>query len=245
MEKRVMQSLLFLQITNQLVLSCKKTINAYLMRIGKGSSNIVLKAIENDMALASNNNRETAVRVKRGLNSDNKSQLDFLTTLNSCLLLRKQYRDQFRHLRDALGGSHTLQHIAAAPLGMSSKKYPSPSLGSTASNRALTSSNLSPSLSQQDKGRLRKSSMSCVCLTGIAFTDDEAVIGYFDVFTQRLHNLMEMIETLKQLSQLEMMSSGLPIFDHKVKGKKVTDEGFDEPKGNGTISEIIEEIEEG
>lgn len=144
-----MQSLLFLQITNQLVLSCKKTINAYLMRIGKGSSNIVLKAIENDMALASNNNRETAVRVKRGLNSDNKSQLDFLTTLNSCLLLRKQYRDQFRHLRDALGGSHTLQHIAAAPLGMSSKKYPSPSLGSTASNRALTSSNLSPSLSRK------------------------------------------------------------------------------------------------
>ena len=119
------------------------------MRIGKGSSNIVLSAIENDMALTSNNNTETAVRTKKGLNSDNKSNLDFLSTLNSCLLLRKQYRDQFRHLRDALGGSHTLQHIAAAPAGSSSKKYPSPSLASTGSNKALTSSNLSPSFSRK------------------------------------------------------------------------------------------------
>ena len=98
---------------------------------------------------------------------------------------------------------------------------------------------------EQDKGRLRKSSTSSISLTGIAFTDDEAIIGYFDLFTQRIHNLMEIIETLKQLSQLEMTSSGLPIFDHKLKGKKITDEGFDEPKRNGTFTEIIEEMEEG
>ena len=120
------------------------------MRIGKGSSNIVLSAIENDMALASNNNNtEAAVRTKKGINADNKLNLDFLTTLNSCLLLRKQYRDQFRHLRDALGGSHTLQHIAAAPAATSGKKHASPSLASTSSNKALTSSNLSPSFSRK------------------------------------------------------------------------------------------------
>ena len=56
---------------------------------------------------------------------------------------------------------------------------------------------------------------------------------------------MEIIETLKQLYQLEMTSSGLPIFDHKGKGKKITDERFEEPKRDGTFTEIIEEIEEG
>lgn len=148
-----------LQITNQLVISCKKAINMYLNQYNQKSNhcnqtstnthqkstNIVWNGIENDIlqvpnTLPSSAFTETAAKPKRATQQDELSNQDFLTTLNACLSLHKQYRDQLRHLRDSLGGSHALQHVPVASVGNSVKKYTSPSLGniSVASSKALT-----------------------------------------------------------------------------------------------------------
>lgn len=138
------------QITNQLVMSCKKSINSYLHQCDQKSNNIVWNGIEMDIdqSLSSTQSidfSDSPVKTKRGMQHDD--SVDFLHALNSCLVLHKQYRDQLRNLRDSLGGSHLLQHVPATSFSHSVKKYASPSLGnvSVASNKAHTY-NLSPSL---------------------------------------------------------------------------------------------------
>ena len=133
-------------------MSCKRSINSYLNQCNQKSVNTVWNAIQNDMLQSHGSSQsstitESPVKSKRGTQPDDSTNWDFLTTLNACLLLHKQYRDQIRHLRDSLGGSHALQHVPATSVGSYGKKYASPSLGnvSVASSKALT--NFSPSLS--------------------------------------------------------------------------------------------------
>ena len=59
-----------------------------------------------------------------------------------------------------------------------------------------------------------QSSVSTVygALTGIAFTDDEQIIGHLDRFIQRVRSMIDIIETLKQLNDLVVSTRGLPIF---------------------------------
>ena len=116
------------------------------------SSNSVWDAIENDISQSEeasqlNTPIESPVRAKRGAQQQEFTvKQDLLTILNSCLLLHKQYRDQLRHLRDSLGGSHALQHVAATSLMNSAKKYTSTSLGSiNVGSLKPQMANLSPS----------------------------------------------------------------------------------------------------
>ena len=78
-----------------------------------------------------------------------------------------------------------------------------------------------------ERGRIGTASVASGILTGIAFTDEEAIIGYFDLFAHRVHNLIDIVDTVKQFSQLQVTAGGLPILSPKqrqIKGE------------NGTIS---------
>ena len=120
-----------LQITNQLVLGCKRSINAYLTQYSQRSPNNVWSAIENYISQSEDNAlNESPVKARKGAQPDAIAKQDFLAILSSCLLLHKQYQDQLRHLKDSLGGSHGLSHISAASFSNSAKKYTSPSFAS-------------------------------------------------------------------------------------------------------------------
>ena len=131
---------------------CKSSISASLTHYNQMSSNSVWDAIESDISQSEeaaqlNTTIEAPVKTKRGAQQqDVIVKQDLLTILNSCLLLHKQYRDQLRHLKDSLGGSHTLQHVPATSLINSAKKYTSPSLGSiNMGSIKPPTANLSPS----------------------------------------------------------------------------------------------------
>lgn len=66
-----------------------------------------------------------------------------------------------------------------------------------------------------DKGRMRPVSALSGIITGIAISDEDAIIGYFDLFAQRVHNIIDLIETLRQFSNLKLTSAGLPVLDFK------------------------------
>lgn len=91
-----------------------------------------------------------------------------------------------------------------------------------------------------DKERKRVASPMCGILTGIAFTDEDSIIGYFDVFAQRVHNLIELIETLKQFSQLTHTASGLPIlsFETSPDGIEVDYEKISETEEDDHVENV-------
>ncbi len=61
----------------------------------------------------------------------------------------------------------------------------------------------------------RSHSAASGILTGIAFTDEEAIIGHLDLFSHRVHNLVEIVETVKEFAQLVVSATSLPIIDQE------------------------------
>eukprot|EP00795_Rhopilema_esculentum_P017364 gene17364-8957_t len=244
--------IVFAKITNQLVMSCRRAINSYLKRFTQHDAAVsVWNAVESDIVNPSHSGLESSIKSKKGTAQEGSASWDFITTLRSCLQLHKQYRDQIRHLKDSLGGSHALQHIPALSFGNTMKKYASPSLGniSTASSK-VNASNISPPLLPSERGRIGTASVASGILTGIAFTDEEAIIGYFDLFAHRVHNLIDIVDTVKQFSQLQVTAGGLPILSPKqrqIKGENGTTSAPGKPEKSDLFDEapIVFDSEDG
>eukprot|EP00794_Sanderia_malayensis_P000407 gene407-1042_t len=231
--------IIFAKVTNQLVISCKRTIQqAILKKYNSDSPHAIWQAIQRHITQQTTDTNKPQFKPRKGAHQSDTAQGDFLALLNSCLYLQKQVRDQVRYLKDALGGAHSLQHVPASSFGLV-KKYGSPSVGniSVASSR-LMNSNMSPGLLAPEKPSNRAQSAASVILTGISFTDEEAIIGHLDLFSHRVHNLIEIIETVKEFSHLAESVSGLPVID--VRGKSDEDE-VEVTKSSENGDAIIEE----
>ncbi len=96
-----------------------------------------------------------------------------------------------------------------------------------------------------DKNMNRSQSVASGILTGISFTDEEAIIGHLDLFSQRLHNITEIIETVKDFSQLVGSAIGLPVIDAEYIVDDVEDPGEYVDKNERDLVVISEEDQEG
>ena len=47
-------------------------------------------------------------------------------------------------------------------------------------------------------------------LTGVSFSDDDYMLHHLDIFAQRIHQMVDLIETLKQLHKFAETSKDLP-----------------------------------
>ena len=86
-------------------------------------------------------------------------------------------------------------------------------------------------------------------LTGIALTDEDSIIGHLDLFNQRVLNLIEIMETLKEFTLLRSSAAGLPVVTteadlHESDKEAISDDDdkFVYENNNGVIEEEDEGI---
>ncbi|XP_048577711.1 dynein axonemal heavy chain 8 isoform X3 [Nematostella vectensis] len=193
--------LLFSKITNQLVTACKNYLRATTMTCEEDK--LWTRVQEETEACASGHTIQAKPKAKKKGHKEHITPQDerFLTRLNVCLTLQKQYRDMLRSLRDSLGGSHSL---SITPSGVGpGKKQP---IGGSNSN-VMTPSNTYPVhtrllISQNSRLKGDHESVTSQGSSGIAFADEESIIGFLDVFCVHVRNMLDIIQTLGQLSRL-------------------------------------------
>ena len=99
----------------------------------KKTSNSIWQAIES-YASKQSKDVDTSIKHKKGQAVDDSTNSDLLPSLNACLLLNKQYRDQIRQLIDAIGGAYSLHHVAGNSSGFALKKNTAASTGNVSNS---------------------------------------------------------------------------------------------------------------
>ena len=133
--------------------------------------------------------------MKPNENELNQLQPDnFLNRLRSCLIVQAKYKEAFRNLRDALGGSQALSSF--------------PSVSSVqASEHSLSQTDLKKkhSISLRRIGAESSSSKS----HGILMSEEEIIFAHMDTFCNRVKCVIDQIVSLAQFQLLFKTSSGL------------------------------------
>ncbi|WAR07684.1 DYHG-like protein [Mya arenaria] len=122
--------------------------------------------------------------------------------LKACLTLQGFYRETLRSLRDSIGQSQNMSHFPS----MSS--IGGPSSFTTRSNRGVMSGTSRLTGSSPKKGV--STLLSDVQGHGVPLTDEEAIMSHFDLFCNRIRQLIDVINTLAQYTKLVKSTRGVP-----------------------------------
>ena len=131
-----------IQVTNQLVSTCKSFLTKTLKKSKSGESEKFWTIVEKELSSITSIEPSTGTKSKRGNSEPDKLKESFLARLHSCATLHKQYVENLCHLRDGLGGVNSLQHVPGPAIGAAlAKKAVSASQGniSTSPSRILPS----------------------------------------------------------------------------------------------------------
>ena len=120
----------------------------------------------------------------------------FLYRLKMCLLVQTKYKEAFRNLRDALGGTHALSSFPS----VSSVNNFDPQSASNAGKKSSIAMSLH-----------RNQLVSAVEQRnhGILMSDEDIIFEHIDTFSKRVRCLIEQITTMSQFQILLKNSSGL------------------------------------
>ncbi|CAF4155886.1 unnamed protein product, partial [Rotaria sordida] len=186
--------LIFTKVTNQLVKICKYYVGDDLTQLWSKLFNEILDGgliddIKENFHLDKRDVKRFREVPKGSIpldtNSINESTFQ---RLKNCLLLQASYKETFRTLRDALGGSQMLTTTAFS---------------------ATSSSSLSGTTSAQPQDQSH-SRYHYTRSSGILMSQDEKIFQHFDEFCRRVEQMLDMTVTLNQLSQLITSTARLP-----------------------------------
>ncbi|XP_052807484.1 dynein axonemal heavy chain 5-like isoform X7 [Mya arenaria] len=215
--------LLFTKVTNQLVMACKEHIKNCTLTME--DDDLLWDRIEEEIEY-----RDTSTDVDpkiKLLKSQVESKLKGATgnrgkskegrdlglqddtlygRLKACLTLQGFYRETLRSLRDSIGQSQNMSHFPS----MSSIGGPSSftTRDNIESNRGVMSGTSRLTGSSPKKGV--STLLSDVQGHGVPLTDEEAIMSHFDLFCNRIRQLIDVINTLAQYTKLVKSTRGVP-----------------------------------
>jgi hypothetical protein len=116
----------------------------------------------------------------------------FLNRLKICLMVQVKYKEAFRNLRDALGGTQALSSF--------------PSISSVQNvEQQQSSTNIARKFANRRNTLLSADNRS----HGILMSEEDVIFEHIDVFSKRVNCLIEQIASLSQFQELLKNSAGL------------------------------------
>lgn len=197
--------LLFTKVSNQLVNVCTEylfemgdTIEnepVFYSRIFKELDSINFDA-ESEEILNYSTSRASAIIKYKPVESDINNTTDtFYQRLKNCLMVQIKYKEAFRNLRDALGGSQALQSFPQINASVSSMQTTDAS-SALRKRRSTVFASATPSL-QNDKPH------------GILMSEEQVIFENIDKFCDRINVVIDQIKSLKQFHDLLKASKDL------------------------------------
>lgn len=225
---------LLAKVCHQLIVSCKHNIVKFISSQENKKKNIdekfwdcITKEIIHGKVRTEKN------RLKRKITNDQLNSL--LSALYNTLSVCHQYKELYYSLKDAMGGSqYTPTLTSASMLSKKLKHESSTSSGGTAvseTSKKATEDDLST-----DKLSGNTSSASASGFVyGVPLSDEKTILNPLIFFVQHLHQLVDVIETLKQVHALVMSTKTAPQLSEAHVDK--TSENVNNSDGNDRIDD--------
>ncbi|XP_053397319.1 dynein axonemal heavy chain 5-like isoform X6 [Mercenaria mercenaria] len=226
--------LMFTKVTNQLVMACKEYIKNCTLTME--DDDLLWDRIQDEIEIRDTSNTDVDPKIKL-LKSQVESKLKPGATgrsktkegrdlglhddtlygrLKACLTLQGFYRETLRSLRDSIGQSSNMSHFPSlssvgGPGSFTTRKNgflvrtKSSHIGS---NRGLLSGTSRVTGSSPKKGV--SSLLADVQGHGVPMTDEEAIMSHFDLFCNRIRQLIDVINTLAQYTKMTKSTRGVP-----------------------------------
>ncbi|XP_060567478.1 dynein axonemal heavy chain 5-like [Ruditapes philippinarum] len=225
--------LMFTKVTNQLVMACKEYIKNCTLTME--DDDLLWDRIQEEIEIRDTSNTDVDPKIKLlksqvesklkpGATGRNKAkegrdlglQDDTLYgRLKACLTLQGFYRETLRSLRDSIGQSSNMSHFPSlssvgGPGSFTTRFFvrtKSSHIG-IGSNRGLLSGTSRVTGSSPKKGV--SSLLADVQGHGVPMTDEEAIMSHFDLFCNRIRQLIDVINTLAQYTKMVKSTRGVP-----------------------------------